>query len=199
MQATSEAAASLVGLREAARLLTESGKPIHHGTLSRQIQRGQIPNRGTAEKPLVNIDEVIRWRAANIDPRLQRPASPAPLLAPAATESTPAANDAAATVNTHRAALEQTKARLAQLDLEQKLGNLIDRRDVADAIETVAISMRDKLIAGADFLAPDLAGITDVAVVRVKLEEFHRKALKELADEFKRLAIAGEQATQDAA
>jgi len=199
MQATSEATGSLVGLREAARLLTESGKPIHHGTLSRQIQRGQIPNRGTAEKPLVNIDEVIRSRAANIDPRLQRQPQPAPLLAQPQADAPPAANAASMEVNTHRADLERTKARLAQLDLEQKLGNLIDRRDVADAIETVATGMRDKLIAGADFLAADLTGITDQAVIRVKLEEFHRKALKEMADEFKRLAIAAEEQNSDAA
>lgn len=199
MQATSEATGSLVGLREAARLLTESGKPISHSTLSRQIERGQIPNRGTPTKPLVNIDEVIRSRAANIDPRLQRQPQPAPLLPSTAAETPPVANAASMEVNTHRADLERTKARLAQLDLEQKLGNLLDKRDVVDAVETVSRALRDQLLAVADTLAPDLAGLTDAAEIRVKIEEAHRKVLMDMVKGFKRMAAVSPGESSDAA
>ncbi|MGE0154795.1 MAG: hypothetical protein AB7R90_19415 [Reyranellaceae bacterium] len=176
-------------LRAAAKALTSAGYPISHSTLSRQVARGQIPNRGAADRPLVDVEEVIAARRDNIDPRLQRPPQAALPMPPAVNAEAPEKSD---TVNSHRADHERIKARMAAIELEERLGNLVDRREVEDAFETLARELRDKLLAASDLLATDLAGIADVAVIRVKIEEANRKVLTELADSYRRLAVATE-------
>lgn len=55
-------AAAPVGVSEAARRLG-----VHKSTVSRQVREGKIPNRGTRELPLVDVEEARRARAANLD------------------------------------------------------------------------------------------------------------------------------------
>lgn len=62
----------LVGVSEAARQLG-----VHKSTISRQVDKGLIPNRGTPDRPLVNVDEARRARGENLDTSKQRGAGSA--------------------------------------------------------------------------------------------------------------------------
>lgn len=57
----------LMGVRQLARHLG-----VNASTISRQIAKGIIPNRGTPEQPMVSLAEAERARAANLDPSKQR-------------------------------------------------------------------------------------------------------------------------------
>ncbi|HEY3909454.1 MAG TPA: hypothetical protein VGM07_06145 [Stellaceae bacterium] len=61
------AGVELVGVNEAGRRLG-----VDAGQVSRQIKAGIIPNRGTADRPLVNVDEARQARAIGLDRSKQR-------------------------------------------------------------------------------------------------------------------------------
>ncbi len=56
----------LVGISEAARRLG-----VHKSTISRQVAAGIITNRGTGQRPLVNVDQARGERAAYLDEGMQ--------------------------------------------------------------------------------------------------------------------------------
>ncbi len=162
-----DTATSPVSLREAAKALG-----VAHTTLSRQVRAGKIPNRGTDSRPLVDVEEARAARASNIDPAMQR--SPAP--APAAT------------------GLARIKERQAELDLaraehawqvEQRLW--VKVADVASAIRTAGVSMRDELGTLAKRVAPDLAAETDPVKIRDRLTAEINAVLEKLTTAFEKL------------
>jgi len=57
----------LVGVREAARQLG-----VNPSTISRQVAKGIIPNRGTPRQPMVDLAEARQARATNLDLSKQR-------------------------------------------------------------------------------------------------------------------------------
>lgn len=129
--------ADIVGVTEAARAIG-----VHKSTISRQIAAGKIPNRGTASAPKVSITEARQARADNIDPAQQRAA--------------PTTGSA----NAHRADYEEARARMAQLDLAEKLGLVVPRADIEDAIATATRELREALARRWRVLALELQGMT---------------------------------------
>lgn len=65
----------LMGVREAARAIG-----VNASTISRQIAKGIIPNRGTAERPMVSLSEARHARSTGLDVSKQRGAT-SPLFA----------------------------------------------------------------------------------------------------------------------
>lgn len=196
----------LVGVTEAARRLAALGLRIDKSTLSRQISKGLIPNHGTGRRPLVRVGEVQRSRLANIDPSMQRgehstlhgDAPPAAEPDPAPDAADEPALDFEAdpprqhgdpdrlSFNTARTAREAYQAKNAQLDYEQRVGKLLDRREVESAMFTLGTQLREGLQRLADTMPATLAGQTDPAVIRTALETAHAKLLEAMIDEFAR-------------
>ena len=79
-------------------------------------------------------------------------------------------------------------AKEKQLDVQQKLGRLLDKRDVYDAALAVGARLRQALESRTQLLAGDLASMTDPAEIVAKLQAADDRVLIDLADEFETLA-----------
>ncbi len=189
-----------VGLREAAKLLRDSGYAISHSTISRGIRDGAIPNRGSDARPRVIVSEVISARSENVDQSKQRGATASLLNDDVPSEAEEAAPEEQAVktpaarrpnFNHARTATESIKAQLLKIDLEQKRGTLLDRRATLDAIESLLRIIRDRMLARHDVIAATLAGRTDQAEIRVLLENEDRRLLNDMIVEFQKIAGNG--------
>jgi hypothetical protein len=195
-------ASRLVGVSEAARQIG-----VHKSTISRQLAAGIITNRGSKEKPLVDVEEARRARDRGLDRSKQRgPDSPlfgnSSAIAPADEAEPdvdghgapmPAKPSGGLDYQKARTAREGYQARLAQIELEQKLGNLLDKGDVVDAFFTMGQRLREVL----EQCRLELAARFGDAVGAALAEEF-RKLQLGLAEEFERRFVKGEE-TADAA
>lgn len=185
---------NLVGVSEAARQLG-----VHKSTISRQVAAGIIPNRGTPDAPLVDVEEAKAARARGLDRSKQR-GPDAPLFsassaigpAPVAEEdeaATPAAQPGRPTggidYQKARTAREGYQARLAQLDLEKQLGNLLDKGEVVDAFFTMGQRLRELLEAARLELQGRFGDEVGAA-----LAEHFRTTLKAIAEDFERRFVA---------
>lgn len=153
--------ADIVGIREAARALK-----VAPSTISRQVDRGVIPNRGSAIAPKVSIEEARRARAANVDPAQQR-------------ASAPAASGFQALRTEH----EAIKARRAGLELAERQGELLARRDVEDFFATVGRTLRDRLLHRWRTMSIELEG-RPAREIEVKAMAADESVLTTLAQEF---------------
>ena len=107
-------AAELVGINEAGRRLG-----IDPSVVSRQVKSGVIPNRGSAERPLVDIEEARRGRADNLDPSKRRGPT-APLFGTAAPSSAdPALSRADDPVKIDTETYQSARARQAAASAEK--------------------------------------------------------------------------------
>lgn len=182
----------LVGIRECARQMAARGLSIHPSTVSRQVTAGIIPNHGTPDAPLVNVDEAITARYANLDLTKRRrftivpPASPEPQI-PAGElplqRAAPEAANGGKTFNDARTERQIIEARLAQLSLEEKLGNLFDRSEVEGLFRDLGTALRDALLARGPALASRLAGRTSSADIQAIVEDEDRKLIERLTTE----------------
>lgn len=193
---------TLMTLTDAARELG-----VHKSTISRQVAAGQIPNRGTARAPMVDVDEARRARDESLDPSKQR-GPDAPLFAPERGEGgedldddagadslpgpAPARGGARSTGELNylrvRTAREAYAAKQAQLDYEREAGQLCDRAEVQDAFYELGQGLRDGLERRAHSLAQRLAGMTDIAAIRAVIAAEDEALLKRLTDDFARRA-----------
>jgi transposase-like protein len=179
-------AINLVGVSEAARQIG-----VHKSTISRQVRDGIIPNHGTETAPLVDVEEAKRARDRGLDRSKQRgPEAPlfgaSSVIAPAAAEdeddaAAPAKPAGGLDYQCARTAREGYQARLAQLELEQKLGHLLDKGEVVDAFFTLGASLREM----ADTVRVDLAQRFGAEVGAAVGEEL-RKMLQRIAESFER-------------
>ena len=174
----------LAGVRAVARELS-----VAPSTISRQLAAGILTNHGTDDHPLISISEARVARAGSLDPGQQRgPMSP---LNAAATSSglnaavtstglnagaTPLGegadvNDAAPAPRDDdrrpsfqqvRTAREGIRTQIERIELEEKLGNLVDKAEVADAFFDLGRVVREGLEARRGQLAAQLAGMTDI-------------------------------------
>lgn len=170
-----------VGLREAARLMTESGYKISHSTLSRDIASGAIPNHGTNKRPMVLVDEAIAARADNINQAMRRepPLSSTPAANGAGAsnghaaggEAAPADKPRAPALNTARTASEAIKAQLLKIELEEKRRTLLDKAKVHDAFVGMGTHLRGQLEQRRHALAQSLIGMASVGEIGATLTE----------------------------
>jgi hypothetical protein len=81
-----------------------------------------------------------------------------------------------------RASKEDANAKLAHLELQERLGVLVPKADVEKAAFAVARMLRDALLHLPDVMAPRLAAESDWSVIRADLDNELRTALNGLAD-----------------
>ncbi len=191
-----------VGIREAARQMSARGVRVDASTISRQVAAGIIPNRGSAERPRVDVEEAIAARAANLDPAKRRgPGAPLFGRAADALAADPDSGFAAAGAGGPvRASYQDVRtvdasfrAKLTRLEWEQKSGALVSRAEVEAAQMAAARMVRDRLQALARRLAGELASLSDPVAVARRLDDAFRALLADLSGEMQA------EADQDAA
>lgn len=122
--------ADLMGVRACAKALTP---PVSASTISRQLGAGLFTNWGTESLPLISLTEVRAKREQNLSPAQQR--RPA--------ERAAKRDDGG--YHSARAAREQAAAQIAQLDLAERLGQLLRRDQVEDEHATLGRATREAL------------------------------------------------------
>lgn len=88
---------------------------------------------------------------------------------------------------------EAALADLAEMDVQQKRGNLIPKDDVDAALRAFATSVRARLDVLPDQLAPLLAPVSDLNEIHALLAEHVRSILAAVADDMGRAAMAAGQ------
>lgn len=149
---------------------------VNKSTISRQLAKGLFKNWGTEREPLVSIAEVKKARSRDLDPALQR--------APSTRR-----NDSGYAVS--RAAREEINRQLADLDLKERLGLLLERRQVEDDLETFSRNLREKLRQRASTLVLELEQLPTNAARVAHMTEADDRLLTELSDELENLADGG--------
>lgn len=91
-----------------------------------------------------------------------------------------------------RARREHYAALAAQRDYEVSIGKLVDASEVAAAVSQAATTLRTKLEALPDTLAPQLAALSDEAQVRATLAEAIEHTLEDLSRQFFAIARQGD-------
>ena len=81
---------------------------------------------------------------------------------------------------------EAYAAKLAQLDYQQKVGQLVGKDELKAALFSAGRQLRDSLTQLPTRLAPQLASETDQHVIQMMLAQEINDALKELAHAFQR-------------
>lgn len=159
-------------LKQAGRLvLTDDGKRVRVAESVARIEATRDPAmQGVA-------DHHAAQRAAKA-----AASTPTPPDAPLGTEKIGNTYQAA------RAVKEQYLARAAKRDYELSIGKLLPADDVRHALAAAATTLRARLEALPDTLAPQLAPITDEHQTRATLAEAIEHALAELAREFSQIA-----------
>lgn len=171
---------ALVTVSEAARLLG-----VNKSTVSRQLGR-VFPNRGTAERPLIDPEEARAGRAKlntlkarNRGPELgyeelvEQPAADAPEERPAAKTT--------ALAGAH-AEEKRVRAELLKLQLAEKLGQTCDRAGVEEGAREMAGALQELLSRRNRSLAESLAGMADPNEIEIMLEEADGQLLERLQD-----------------
>ena len=173
-----------LGIREAARQLG-----LAHTTISRYIAANPVLNHGTAGRPKVDLDELRRHRAANLNPA-PRGRQAAKLLAeaPAATGA-----DAAPDYSVSKAAREAILADRARIDLDEKRGLLVPRAEVEAAAFEVGKALQRDLLELAGRLSEILTTMTDPKAIAALVESEHRNLLRAFAASLRAKAAAEEE------
>lgn len=168
----------LIGLRECARQVG-----VHHSTIVRQVARGIIPNRGTPEAPKVYISEARAARERGLDLSQQRTEAPMP----EGVDHEPAESVVdLAGFQSQRTRREAAQATLAEIELAERLGQLLDKQEVIDAFFQLAVDLRDGMERRAPVLAQATVGVADINSCIALIHEHDRKLLQQMSDHFKR-------------
>ncbi|MCZ6858927.1 MAG: hypothetical protein O7I42_01370 [Alphaproteobacteria bacterium] len=188
-----------IGIRAAARALARDP-----ATISRYVAANPVLNHGSTGRPRVDLDELRRHRAANLNPapRGRQAAkllaeAEAPLAAgPVGDSPPPAATRTEAPPNyAHAKAVRETVlAQRARIDLDEKRGLLVPIAEVQDAAyEAGAVLQRDLLdLAGQ--LSEIIAPMTDATAIAALVESEHRRLLAAFAASLRADAAAEEAA-----
>ncbi len=182
---TAVGTAGLLGVCAAAAALG-----CHASTISRYLKDFPDLNQGSKGRPKIDVDVLRRHRAQNTNPTprghqagkmLAEGGEPTIVAAeapppPAATATAAAPNYALA-----KAVRETVLAQRARVDLDEKRGLLVPRREVEDSVFSAGtVLQRDLLELGAQ-LAEQLAAMTDTRAISALMEKEHRRVLATLA------------------
>ena len=176
------ATAELIGVRAAARALK-----INPSTLSRYLKSHPGLDRGTVGQPMVDIEELRRHRAENVNPAVRGRkarkvlAEGAPPVAaaeapPAATKAPDGPNYAVA-----KAVRETVLAQRARVDLDEKRGLLVPRAEIEDAVFEAGLLLQRNLLHLCSQVAERVASMSDARQITELLEAEHRKVLAQVA------------------
>ena len=167
------ATAELLSVRGAALALS-----LNASTISRYLKEYPDLNQGSLTRPKIDVDVLRRHRADNTSQAQQRgPGSATSVeLPPAATAAAGQPNYALA-----KAVRETVLAQRARVDLDEKRGLLVPRREVEDSVyDAGTVLQRDLLELGAQ-LAERLAAMTAPREIAALMETEHRRVLATLA------------------
>lgn len=120
----------LMGVRQCAAALQPK---VHASTISRQLGAGLFTNYGTTTAPLLSLAEVTQARAEHLNPAQQR-------QSPRRGGRKP--DDG---YHSARASKEQTAAKIAELDLAERMGQLLPRDQVEDAFADMGRKTREAM------------------------------------------------------
>ena len=160
---------------------------VHKSTLSRQVAAGLLTNRGTARRPMVDVDEARAQRAALLDPAKQEATGLFASRAPAGVE---------ADYREAKTAGEILRTKRAELDYRREVGELCSRAEVADAGATLAIELRRAFEARREQLAEELVAVSDVRIAVALIEASDRELMARLAGDLERVVAALQAAGQ---
>lgn len=119
---------------------------------------------------LVSVDELRAHRDAVIDPRLQTNA--------AAKKTSPAPAATAVSMNDHKTRRERAMADDAELDLAERLGVTLQRREVESAVAEAAELLKQTATQMIRDRAEILTKIEDVREMERALDELFREAME---------------------
>jgi len=166
---TNGRAPELVGVRAAARALD-----LNPSTVSRYLRDNQELNLGDGMHPKIDVAALRRHRADNTNPGRRGSHAVRPYSA-------------------SRARRESILADRARVDLDEKRGLLVSRREIQDAIyDAGTILLRDLLDLGAQ-LAERLAAMSEPREISALLETEHRRVLAALASSLRADSAAEEE------
>ena len=149
---------------------------VHRSTVSRQLRLWPhlLDEAGT-----VDLDEYLAARASELDPALQS-RGPAAVL-----------GSARPNLIRDRARKMAAEAELAEIEIDVRRGQLIDRQAAARAVEDAFRRLRDRILAAARDVVPHLARITDERDIESRLRVAIGDALAAIHVEFRDDAAAG--------
>lgn len=181
MQVTTEGDVASVAAAAMPEWLSLSAYADHAGvnksTISRQV--GTIipvaAVRRQGRSMFLHVAAADRARRENVDQAQQR--LPAVDVAPFALPGSYAGA---------RARKEHYQAEAAALEHQRRLGELLDRRQVIDAVTQIGLTLRSEFEGRRQLLSIDLAGLTDPSEIMARLEDSDERLLLRLVDEFNR-------------
>ncbi len=187
-----------LGVREAARRLG-----LAHTTVGRYVRSHPELNHGSQVRPRVDLDELRRHRAANLNPA-PRGRKAAKLIAEGDPDSVvlvdgetppPAAIRSAAPPNysVSKAAREAVLADRAQIDLDEKRGLLVPISEIQDAVFEAGRTLQRDLLELAGQLAERIAAMDDSREIAALLESELRRVLATMAASLRAKAAAEEE------
>ena len=181
----------LVGIREAAERLS-----LSHSTVSRYVKRYPHLKRGGSDaRPLVDLVEFKQHRGENIN--VEVVASTDPELPVAGDNSPPAqTSPQGPNYNVEKARREAANATKAELELADRLNQVVPRDEVESGGFEVGHALREALERRNQDLAERLALMDDPAEIVTLLEQDDRRLLLAFAEH---LASIGDDADDVAA
>lgn len=168
---------ALLGISEAARRLG-----LHKSVLSRYVAANPDLNHALAGPPKVVISEVQAHREQTVNPA--KAGNHAGMMQDEYEEakSRPSGRAAVPGLSTARTAHESIKARIAQMDLDERLGRTCARADVEEAGEAAARELVEALETRRHEMAECLAAMSDPRDVLAYLEAEDAEMLRRMTD-----------------
>lgn len=159
----------LMGVRACAKALTP---PVSASTISRQLAGGLYTNFGTEAAPLLSLAEVREKRASGLSPAQQRKPS----------ERVSKRDDGG--YHAARASKEHAAAQIAQLDLAERMGQLLPRDQVEDERATQGRDVREALTQMARRVMPAIEQTEGTEAKIAVLTQEIEAVLTSLADKY---------------
>jgi hypothetical protein len=167
-----------------AEALKAKGIKITSQGIEKAVKNGRVPKNASVEETIAALAANTKPLSGGGDRRsaqatkgvdLGSAASQAANVAAGAAPDLPKQGLDMQTIRTRREAL---KLRGEQLDLEERQGNLVDRKQMVDLFAKLLREIRDQQMNMSQKIAPDLAGMTDVKKIQVLMNYSARKCLE---------------------
>lgn len=190
----------LVGIRKAAELYqAKTGMTLNASTISRYVKNNpELNHAGDGQAPLVDVDELIAHRHDNVNEAMsgnhagRAYGDGGELPLPPARRAAPSGGTRAAARTAHDA----IKARILQLDLEERLKITCSVADAEAAGMEIGALLQEQLTARNPRLAETFATLGDPRDILARLEAEDGKLLKALDDAADR-ALRGDEGSDE--